>query len=69
MTPGLLRSLAGEIPPPAADAIKHGYNGNVKHGLERKTCKEGLVLVLTALLAFIFVQNECIRHLKVTITI
>lgn len=42
MTPGLLRSLAGAIPPPAADAIKQGCGGSVKHGLERKTSKEGL---------------------------
>lgn len=49
MTPGLLRSLAGERTPPAADAVKQGYGGNVKHGLERRSSKEGLLLVLTAL--------------------
>lgn len=38
MTPG------GEIPPPVADAIKQSYNGNVKHGLERKISMEGFCL-------------------------
>lgn len=58
MTPALLRSFSGEIPPPGADAIEQqGYDGNFKHGLERKIAMEGLLLVLAALLAFIFAQN------------
>lgn len=61
-------SLGGEIPPPVADTIKQGYEGNVKHGLEREISMEGLLLVLTALFAFIFAQNWCIRHLNVTVT-
>lgn len=69
VTPALLRSLGGEIPPPVTDAIKQGYDGSVKHGLERKISMEGLQLIFTALLAFIFAQNLCVRHLKVTVTV
>lgn len=57
VTPGLLRSLGGEIPTPVADVIKQGFDRNVKRGLEGKVSMGGLLVVLTALLAFIFVQN------------
>lgn len=62
-------SLDGERPPPVTDTIEQSYDENVKHGLERKISMEGLLLVLTALFTFIFAQNLCPRHLRVTITV
>lgn len=42
VTPGLPRSFGGQVPPPVADIIKECFEGNVKHGLERKFL-EGLL--------------------------